>query len=143
MVIKKMKKDDYDEVYRLWTATPGMGLNDIDDSWEGIEKFLKRNPETCFTAFLEEQMVGVIMAGHDGRRGHIYHMAVSVSSRKNGIGTALLDKVLTALRDEGIIKVSLVAFEKNEIGNSFWEKRGFGLREDLCYRDKMIPDATR
>lgn len=41
---------DYDSVYNLWINTPGMGLNSIDDSREGIEKYLKRNPSSCFVA---------------------------------------------------------------------------------------------
>lgn len=52
MQICKMTIDDYDEVYELWLNTPGMGLNDMDDSKEGIEKYMKRNPNTCFVATL-------------------------------------------------------------------------------------------
>lgn len=44
----------------------GMGLNNLDDSKEGIEKFLKRNPKTCFVAENRE-IIGVILAGNDGR----------------------------------------------------------------------------
>lgn len=50
MNIRKMSIDDYEDVYALWTSCKGMGLNNLDDSKEGIEKFLLRNPETCFVA---------------------------------------------------------------------------------------------
>lgn len=46
MQIRQMKIDDYESVYRLWTSCVGMGLNDLDDSRDGIERFLKRNPDT-------------------------------------------------------------------------------------------------
>ena len=67
-----MTKDDYDAVYRVWYTTPGMGLNTVDDSREGIEKYLKRNPTTCFIALCEDIVIGVILSGHDSRLRHAY-----------------------------------------------------------------------
>lgn len=58
--------DDYDKVYALWTLCKGMGLNDLDDSKEGIERFLNRNPDTCFVAVNNGRIQGVILAGNDG-----------------------------------------------------------------------------
>lgn len=143
MQIYKMTIDDYEEVYELWLHTPGMGLNDVDDSKEGIEKYIIRNPNTCFVAKENEKIIGVIMSGHDGRRGYIYHTAVAVSERKKGIGTALVDMAMEALSYEGINKVAFVVFSKNETGNSFWEKKGFEGRKDLIYRNKAIVDLKR
>lgn len=143
MEIKKMTINDYDEVYKLWINTPGMGLNNIDDSREGIERYLKRNPDTCFIAKKKNKIVGVILSGHDGRRGYIHHTAVAVTERREGIGKALLNRVLNALEKEGINKVALVAFSKNEIGNQFWEKNGFIVRDDLVYRNKEIRKMVR
>ena len=120
-----------------------MGLNDLDDSREGIERFLKRNPETCFVALKDEKVVGVIIAGNDGRRGYIYHTAVNSDYRNQGIGRKLVDNVMIALEKEGINKVALVVFERNEVGNSFWENTGFMVRDDLVYRNKNIQDMNR
>jgi len=132
--------NDYDHVYQLWLNTPGMGLNTLDDSVEGISKYLNRNPDTCFIAEKDNELVGVIMGGHDGRRGFIYHLAVKVSERGSGIGRKLVDQTMDALKDEGIHKVALVVYGKNEIGNKFWESIGFITREDLVYRNKNITE---
>jgi len=102
MIIRKMKIDDYDCVYDLWLNTPGMGLNNLDDSRQGIEKYLKRNPETCFVAEKDNMIIGVILCGNDGRRGYIHHTAVSVSERRSGVGTALVDAAMNALKSEGL-----------------------------------------
>lgn len=141
--IKNMTIADYEAVYQLWISTPGMGLNDLDDSREGIEKFLTRNPNTCFVAKEKGQMAGVIICGNDGRRGYIYHMAVAVKLRDRGIGSKLLEAALDALQEEGIKKAALVVFAENEIGNRFWEKRGFTTRTDLNYRNKALADLKR
>ena len=143
MNIYKMSIDDYEGVYQLWISTPGMGLNDKDDSYDGISRFLKRNPNTCFIAKKGEQIVGVIISGHDGRRGFIYHTAVAEAYRHQGIATSLLQHACDALKKEGISKVALVVFKTNENGNGFWEKQAFYTREDLNYRNKALVDLVR
>ena len=143
MTVRVMTIDDYDGVYVLWIHTPGMGLNTTDDSREGIARFLKRNPTTCFVAEEHGKIIGVILSGHDGRRGYIYHTAVLPSFRHQGIAAHLVDCTMKALEQEGIHKVALVAFARNELGNGFWEHMGFTVREDLVYRNKSIHALER
>ena len=143
MEIRTMTINDYEAVYALWMSCTGMGLNNLDDSEEGIGRFLQRNPDTCFVAVDEDRIVGVIIAGNDGRRGYIYHTAVNPEYRKQGIGAALVESAMGALKNCGINKVALVVFDRNEIGNAFWEKQGFSSREDLVYRNKAITEIIR
>lgn len=143
MKIRKMSIADYEQVYQLWLSCAGMGLNDLDDSREGIERFLIRNPETCFVAENEKSIIGVIIAGNDGRRGYIYHTAVSTDHRHQGIATKLVTEAMEALKVLGINKTALVVFSKNTDGNAFWEKVGFTEREDLVYRNKTITEMIR
>jgi ribosomal protein S18 acetylase RimI-like enzyme len=142
MTIRLMTPEDYDRVLALWQSTPGVGLNSIDDSRQGIEKYLKRNPTTCFVAEDDSQIVGAIISGHDGRRGFIYHMAVAPNFRRRGIGRTLADAALAALRREGVTKAALVVFKENEGGNRFWEALGFTTRGDLVYRNITIIPQT-
>ena len=143
MKIREMTISDYEQVYALWRNTPGMGLNTADDSREGIAAYLIRNPHTCFVAEAEQGISGAILAGHDGRRGFIYHLAVAIPHRGNGIGSALVERAMAALEKEGIRKVALVVFDRNEIGNAFWERLGFTKRDDLIYRNKSLVELTR
>lgn len=138
-----MTIEDYDEVYGIWMSCTGMGLNNLDDSRDGIDRFIKRNPNTCFVAERDNKIVGVIMAGNDGRRGYIYHTAVHPQYRKQGIAGRLADAALEALKQCGINKAALVVFGRNTDGNQFWEKRGFTAREDLIYRNKLITEMIR
>lgn len=143
MQLRVMTMADYEEVYSLWTGTAGMGLRSLDDSPAGIERFLRRNPATCFVAEEEGRLAGVILCGHDGRRGYIYHAAVQPDFRRRGVGKLLVDAALNALKAEGILKAALVAFQANQAGNAFWESIGFEKREDLVYRNKSLSDANR
>ena len=141
--IRVMEIGDYDAVYDMWIHTPGMGLNTTDDSRGGVEKFLRRNPYTCFVAEADRRIAGVILSGHDGRRGYIYHTAVRPEYRRQGIARALVEHAMQALEKEGIQKTALVVFARNEGGNAFWEKLGFTGRDDLVYRNKNIHPLTR
>ncbi|MBR7064277.1 MAG: GNAT family N-acetyltransferase [Treponema sp.] len=143
MKIRLMTIEDYEKVYKLWLSCEGMGLNNLDDSRDGIAKYIERNPGTCFVAEDSDEVIGVIIAGHDGRRGFIYHTAVNPNYRNQGIATKLVEAATDALKANGINKVALVVFDRNEDGNAFWEKVGFTVRDDLVYRNKAIAELVR
>lgn len=142
MNIREMKIEDYSEVFGLWTSSKGVGLRSLDDSEEGIRKFLQRNERTNFVAVQGDKIIGVILCGHDGRRAYIYHMFVNENYRGHGHGKKLVDTVMEALKNEGINKVALVVFTNNEIGNPFWKAIGFEKREDLYYYNKSLNSAN-
>ena len=133
--IREMQMEDYANVYRLWMGIKGFGIRSIDDSKEGVERFLRRNPTTSIVAETDRGIVGAILCGHDGRRGCFYHVCVHEDYRKRGIGKAMAVFAMKALQKEEINKVSLIAFKQNEVGNHFWKSVGWTFREDLNYYD--------
>lgn len=133
--IRVMTPEDYDQVYALWCSIKGFGIRSIDDSREGVLKFLERNPKTSVVAMDKDRVVGAILCGHDGRRGCLYHVCVKESYRKQGIGKKMAGVCMRLLQDEGINKVTLIAFKSNIIGNKFWRKVGWIFRDDLNYYD--------
>lgn len=143
MNIRTMNIADYDAVYALWRSCKGMGLNDVDDSRDGIARFLAHNPETCLVAEVGGAIAGVILVGNDGRRAYIYHTAVAPDHRHQGIATALVESALNALKRLGITKTALVVFTRNADGNAFWEKLGFSARDDLTYRNIALTELRR
>ena len=144
--IRPVTIEDYDGIFALWNSTEQSkrALNPVDDSREGIERYLKRNPTTCFLAETKDgsgnapEVVGVILTGHDGRRAIIHHMCVHPSCRREGIASQLVQKAEEALRKEGISKIFGLVFKDNDIANAFWEKQGYTLRTNLNYRNKSL-----
>lgn len=141
-IIRTMTIEDYEEIYALWKKIKGFAMRSIDDSKEGVERFLKRNPNTSVVAVKDKKVVGAILCGHDGRRGCLYHVCVDPSYRKQGIGTQMVVFAMNALRKEQISKVSLIAFTQNDIGNAFWRKIGWTQREDLNYYDFVLNEEN-
>lgn len=141
--IRRMEIKDYDGVRKLWMSIHGFAIRSLDDSREGVERFLKRNPLTSTVAVSESgEIVGAILCGHDGRRGCLYHVCVREDCRRNGIGKDMVVFCMNALKDEGINKVSLIAFTKNDIGNAFWNCIGWTKRLDLNYYDFTLNEAN-
>lgn len=139
-MIKIMTAEDYPQLFRLWENTPGMGLRSLDDSREGIERFLKRNPGTSFAAYEDGKMSGAILCGNDGRRGYIYHTAVLPEYRGRGIASALVEAAVAALKEEGITRVCLNVMETNTQGKEFWVKHGWEKKDFLGFYSRSITD---
>ena len=140
--IRQVSLDDYDAIFELWNSTEQSrrALNPVDDSREGIERYLKRNPHTCFAAVCEDRIIGVILSGHDGRRGIIHHLCVHPEFRRMGIASRLVSCAESALKNEGIQKVFGLVFKDNDLANAFWESQGYTARSNLYYRNKSMND---
>ena len=139
-IVRPVKITDYDALFDLWNSTEQSrrALNPVDDSREGIERYLRRNPTTCFAAVIGNQLIGVILSGHDGRRGIIHHLCVHPDFRRMGIAGRLVSSAEKALQAEGIQKIFGLVFRDNEPANSFWESQGYSLRTNLNYRNKSM-----
>lgn len=136
--MRTMTIEDYPGVRALWMTIKGFAIRSIDDSEEGVARFLLRNPTTSVVAEEDGEIVGAILCGHDGRRGCLYHVCVREDKRMNGIGKAMVVHCMEALKKEQISKVSLIAFTVNDIGNAFWRCIGWTKREDLNYYDFVL-----
>lgn len=141
-MIRAMTLNDYEKVYGLWMQIKGFAIRSIDDSKEGVERFLNRNPGISVVAEEDGKIVGAILCGHDGRRGCMYHVCVDPEYRLKGIGKSMVVFAMEALKKEKINKVSLIAFTKNDIGNAFWKEIGWTKREDLNYYDFTLNEEN-
>ena len=142
MTIREMKIEDYDNVFALWKTIKGFGIRSVDDSREGIERFLKWNPGLSVVAEEEGKIVGAILCGSDGRRGCLYHVCVHKDYRRQGIGKTMVIWCMEKLKELQINNVSLIAFTQNDIGNAFWKEIGWTKREDLNYYDFTLNEKN-
>jgi ribosomal protein S18 acetylase RimI-like enzyme len=129
--------DSYDDVFALWQKCEGIGLSEAD-SRASIGAYLDRNPGMSFLARVDGKVVGAILAGHDGRRGYIHHLAVYPTSRRQGVARELVDRAISALRSVGIQKAHIFVFNSNSDGIAFWKSAGWSRRNDIGVMSKTI-----
>jgi N-acetylglutamate synthase len=115
---------DYDAVLHLWNRVEGLEIAEGDDR-EGIAQFLERNPGLSRVAVDGSAIVGVALCGNDGRRGHVYHLAVDPAYQGCGLGKRLLDECLDGLRSAGVKRVIIMVADDNQRGAEFWKRRGW------------------
>lgn len=128
--LRVMTIDDYDAVLDLMRATPGISLRDAD-SREATARYLRRNPGMSFVAEVDGEIQGCIMCGHDGRRGYLQHLLVLPRYRHQGIASALVERCLSCLEEQGIGKCHLDVLTTNHAAARFWERLGWQLRRDI------------
>ena len=75
--------------------------------------------------------MGSVLAGHDGRRGYLQHLAVARDFRRRGIGSRLLGLSIDALEAEGIGKTHVHVFDDNRAGRDFWQRQGWQRRDEI------------
>lgn len=138
IVLRAMTIEDYEAVFKVWSSISGFGIRSIDDSREGIARFITRNPGLSVVAEKDGRIVGSILCGHDGRRGCLYHVCVQKEYRMLGIGQKMVDYCKAALKKEGINRINLIAFTSNEIGNKFWQKLKWNYRTDCNYYEENL-----
>ena len=130
MIIREMTIYDYDEVYEMWQITTKRALSKADER-DQMERYLKHNAGMSQVAVVDGKIVGTVLAGHDGRRGFIHHMAVLPEFRRKKIGHALAQTAIQNIREQGIDKTHIFCYQNNETGQSFWRDFGFEKREDV------------
>ena len=122
----------FDEALALWKSAEGVVLRPEDYYRPAFEQFLFRNPGLSWGAWRDGKLIGALMAGQDGRRGYIYHLAVAFECRRRGIGRALVAKVERGLAEQGICKAHTHVVNHNLRAQLFWMRLGWVNRDDIA-----------
>ncbi len=134
--VRAMRAGDHSALVDLWSRFPGNTMTGADGP-EGFREFLRVNGGFCFVAEEDGRVVGSVMAGTDGRRGYVYHLAVEPGRQKEGLGGRLMEHAEKGLREAGIEKAHLFIYGDNPaIG--FYLRVGWHLREDIEVMSKVL-----
>lgn len=139
--IRRMTPGDYEALVAIWSGFPGNALTRAD-SEAGFRRFLEANGDFCLVAESGGRPVGSVMAGHDTRRGYVYHLAVESGLQRTGVGRTLMREVEAALLEAGIEKLHLFIFRDNPAAG-FYERLGWHVREDIHVMSKVLRGDPR
>jgi ribosomal protein S18 acetylase RimI-like enzyme len=116
---------DYEQVFELWRGIEKGVHVGRSDSLDEIGKKINRDPDLFLVAESNGIIIGTVMGGFDGRRGLIYHLAVSPAFRGQGIGSHLMDEVESRLREKGCLKCYLLVTLDNIEVADYYMQRGW------------------
>jgi len=129
--------DDYLEAFELWKNS-GAGISVArSDSLDEIEKKLNYAPDLFLVAEIMGKLIGTVIGGFDGRRGMIYHLAVSRQFQKLGVGKMLMNEVESRLRSKGCLKSYLMVTKENTQVIDYYQNLGWNVM-DLCVMGKEL-----
>ena len=126
MEIREFKyPEDLIPTRKLWESINiGINLGFSDEPGE-IDKKLRHDPDLFLIAIAKGKIVGSVIGGFDGRRGMIYHLAVSPPYRRRGLGSILMTEIERRLRAKGCIRSYLMVTRENTEAMRFYLKRGW------------------
>jgi N-acetylglutamate synthase len=140
MTIRPMLDEDIPAVIRVWQETV-LRTKDADPP-DLIHRLLARNPGLCHVAEERGTLIGVMVCGHDGRRGYLHHIGVVPSFRRRGVGRKLVEATLAALSQVGMTRVHLQLKQSNSVGLRFWKGLGCKDRSDLVVVSMRLSGAA-
>ncbi|HEU0015955.1 MAG TPA: GNAT family acetyltransferase [Longimicrobium sp.] len=134
-VLRGFRDADHDAVLRLWRDV-GLTIKPSDSLLE-LRKLVARNPGLFLVAEVDAELVGTVIGAWDGRRGWIYHLAVSPAHRRRGIGSKLMMEVERRLREAGATKINLLIEPGNATIAAWYRALGYAA-DELIFMAKRL-----
>lgn len=129
MLMRAATPADHAALFTLWRSVPGIQLR-AEDEYEPFCRYLERNPGLSLLVEAEGKPIASLLAGHDGRRGYLHHLAVAPAWRGRGLASALLAEVLARLAEQGVRKSHVFVLGAAPEALAFWRARGEWLARD-------------
>jgi len=136
MKIREFRIEDYPMVRDLW-QTAGLILRPGDEL-EDVKLKLQRDADLFLVAEQDDEILGSVIGGWDGRRGWIYHLAVRPKHQRKGIGLGLVREVEKRLVAKGAKKVNAQVYKWNERSSEFFKAIGYDAQPDLIMIGKQL-----
>jgi len=128
--IRPYRDADEQDVAGLWTeAFPDMRVWNRPATY--IERKLRVQDELFLVGALGERVIATVVAGYDGVRGWIYHLAVATQHRHRGFGRAMMAVAEERLRALGCAKINLQIYRSNAEVVRFYESIGYAVEDRI------------
>ena len=142
MHVRDFRETDRRALTGLWEAC---GLaRPWNDPNADIDRAVAAREATILVGYCGDQLIGSVMAGHDGHRGWVYYLAVDPAHHGRGAGRELMEEAGLWLASRGAPKLELMVRDGNEKAAKFYEALGFKRQQVTVYGKwlKSPPEAS-
>jgi len=139
--VRTLTLDDYDAILAVWNAS-GLKIKPTGrESREAIQHQMDVGVQTMLGAFIDGQLVGVVLATHDSRKGWINRLGVAESHKRHGVGRALVQAAEDCLHEQGIPVIGALVEHQNDASRQLFESEGFTIVPSYYLAKRESPDA--
>ena len=134
--LRHLTVDDHAAILALWQRA---GLHSIrPEGRDSRSEFEKQFAGGQIAIGLEEdgQLIGVVIATHDTRKGWINRLAIDPDQRRKGYGEQLACAAEEALRAAGLKLIAAFIEESNTASLSLFDKLGYAVHRSIYYVSK-------
>jgi len=142
MQIRSLSISDYDQIVALWQNAGLSYKPEGRDRKDAIQAQMAANPESFVGAFENSQLVGVVVASTDGRRGWINRLAVDLNCRRRGVAKALVSEAEKILRKRGMRIFCVLIDAENSGSMQLFKNCGYKEHRDIVYFSKRDSDQV-
>jgi len=138
VIVRRLGPADIPDIYMLWGEAGLHVTPEGRDSAEHISREMEQESAIFLGAFLGGEMVGVVVATDDGRKGWVNRLAVRPKHRKGGLARVLMRACEDAFKELGLGLSCALIEDWNDPSLRLFEKEGYVLRKDVFYFRKSL-----
>jgi ribosomal protein S18 acetylase RimI-like enzyme len=128
--IRPYRDADHADVVALWER-----IFPDNREWNQPAAYIRRKvavqPDLFLVGALDGRLIATVLAGYDGVRGWVYHLAVAAAHRRHGVGSAMMRAAEQRLHALGCPKINLQIYRTNAEVVRFYERLGYAVEDRL------------
>ena len=112
-----------------------------DEVWEArenLQRKITRDPQSILVALDDTVLVGCVFIMEDGWNGFVWRLCVAKDYRKQGIGSLLMQRAESILKERGLKEVCLLVDPPNTELKSWYQKRDYIQASDRTFMYKKL-----
>lgn len=136
LTIRTLTAADYDAVRALWEAA-GLHVKPVGrDSREAFAAQIASGCQTVIGLENDGQLIGVVLATHDSRRGWINRLAVHPAHRRRGLALRLIAEAERHFHALGLHVIAAHVETWNEASLALFQRAGYLPADHVIYFSK-------
>lgn len=139
-VLVTLTADDYDAVCSLWVEAGLPIKHKGRDSLTAFVTQMAQDTQTVLGLRVEDRLIGVIVATHDGRKGWINRLAIHPDFRRQGLAQKLIEAAEQTLHEQGMQVIAALIEDWNKPSLTLFQKAGYTAHPDIHYLTKRDAD---
>ena len=136
VTIREAVPADFETIIAMWHSIDRH--TELPDLPEYLQQFHDFSPDLFLVAESDRRIVGSVIGGWDGWRGHIARLAADPTLRRRGIARRLVSEIESRLRGRGARRICALVDRRSPPAIPFWEASGYAANDDIIQFSRNV-----